>query len=228
VGFQRVCRTATILGTLLLFTVGLWHYGTTRTADAAQGAMAREWAENVYSTSPTVSGVPERPTVPATAPVEQPSPPPGAMAAIARLDVRRPGTGTPLGDPLFVAEGVDQEQIDLGPGHFPDSALPGQAGNFAVAGHRTTHGAPFADLDQLRAGDEILVTDRAGQRYLYRVVEQRIVSPTDTWVAGPDPLGTGRPTLTLTTCHPRYSARQRLVVWAELARAPSPPSGPAE
>jgi sortase A len=60
------------------------------------------------------------------------------------------------------------------------------------------------------------VTDRARRRHVYRVVEQQIVRPNELWVTASDPLGTGRPTLTLTTCHPRFSNRQRLVVFAEL------------
>lgn len=210
---QRACGAAMMLGTLLLTSAGLWHFTTGRVAATAQHAMADEWAEHIASTS-LAPGAP--PPALQVASAGEPVPLPDD-AAVALLDIRRPGFGPLLGGALFVGEGVGKQQLDRGPGHFPGSALPGQAGNFAIAGHRTTHGAPLADLDRLRPGDEIHVTDRAGQRHLYRVLEQRIVNPADTWVVGPDPLGRGRPTLTLTTCHPRYSARQRLVVWAELA-----------
>ncbi len=100
--------------------------------------------------------------------------------------------------------------------HYPQTSLPGGPGNFAVAGHRTTYGAPFFNLDQLVAGDEIRVTDRGGARYTYRVTELRVVPPSESSVLGPDPLGNGRPLLTLTTCHPRFSNAQRLIVFAEL------------
>lgn len=124
-------------------------------------------------------------------------------------------------DPLLVVEGVGVDELKRGPGHYPGTALPGQPGNFAVAGHRTTYAAPFYDLDQLRPGDRIRVTDRGGTRWTYSVVGQRIVAPTDVEVIGPDPLATGRATLTLTTCNPRFSAAQRLIVFAELS-TPTP------
>lgn len=108
-----------------------------------------------------------------------------------------------------------------GPGHYPQTASPGADGNFAVAGHRTTYGAPFFHLDELRDGDEVHVTDTDGSRHVYEVRMQRSVSPGDVLVIGPDPLQTGRATLTLTTCNPRFSNRERLVVHAELVAAPA-------
>lgn len=117
---------------------------------------------------------------------------------------------------LYVVEGVAVPDLKLGPGHYPDSAAPGGDGNFAVAGHRTTYGRPFWALDDLRAGDTIHVVDRAGIEWVYAVREQRIVAPGDVWVVDDDPLGTGEPTITLTTCHPLFSAAQRLIVWGEL------------
>lgn len=122
-------------------------------------------------------------------------------------------------EPLFVVEGVALDDLRRGPGHYPESAAPGQPGNFAVAGHRTTYGQPFYDLDALEPGDEVHVVDREGREYVYDVVEQRVVAPGDVWVVGDDPLGTGRPMLTLTTCHPRFSAAQRLIIFAQLRDA---------
>jgi sortase A len=235
---QRAATAVLALGLVLLACVGLWHAAAGRAAAGAQEAMAAEWAQHAVAAAEPVGVTPAAgaPPAPAAAPGGPRGPgltapdggaatggpsqtgaagQPDANAAVALLEIQRPGVGPLLG-PLFVGEGVGPDQLEDGPGHFPGSALPGRSGNFAVAGHRTTHGGPFGDLDRLRAGDEVHVTDRAGRRHLYRVVEQRIVTPADTWVAGPDPLGHGRPTLTLTTCHPRYSARQRLVVWAEL------------
>jgi LPXTG-site transpeptidase (sortase) family protein len=240
---RRASSVILLLGAVLLASVGLWHAESGRAADAAQEAMAGEWAQHVADRAASEPvAVPPGPAAGAAgdaAPTLERANGPGRAddpalgtaagrvaavgenlgedGAVALLEVRRPGFGPLLGGPLFVSEGVGPGQLARGPGHFPGSALPGQEGNFAVAGHRTTHGGPFGDLDGLRAGDEIHVTDSAGQRFLYLVLERRIVSPADTWVAGPDPLGHGTPTLTLTTCHPRYSARQRLVVWAELA-----------
>lgn len=144
---------------------------------------------------------------------------PDPGGAVAAIEFRRPGSDTPIvhEEPLFVVSGVTLTDLQRGPGHYPGTALPGEEGNFAVAGHRTTYGAPFFNLDQLERDDEILVTDRSGERFVYRVRRQEIVAPGDTWVVGPDPLDRGKPVLTLTTCNPRFSNAQRLIVFAELA-----------
>ncbi len=144
--------------------------------------------------------------------------PPELGAAVAMVEFVRPGSDErPVrDDPLLVISGVSREQLKRGPGHYPNSAEPGADGNFAVAGHRTTYGAPFFDLDELEPDDEVHVTDWSGQRHVYRVLEQRIVTPGDNWVLAPDPLERDAALLTLTTCHPRFSARQRLIVFAEL------------
>ncbi len=138
--------------------------------------------------------------------------------AVAVLEFSRPGSVQPPvhAGPLYVVQGVGLEQLARGPGHYPGTAAPGAPGNFAVAGHRTTYGAPFFNLDDLQPGDRVKVTDRAGDRYVYKVRRQTIVAPTDNWVIGPDPLEGGKPTLTLTTCNPRFSNRERLIVFAEL------------
>lgn len=141
---------------------------------------------------------------------------PGTGLAVLQFD--RPGSAEPVvsAEPLFVVEGVGVDDLKRGPGHYPDSDMPGASGNFAIAGHRSTYGAPFFRLEELVAGDEVWVTDRSGKRFTYRVSEQRIVAPDDRSVLVDDPLGSGRPTLTLTTCHPRFSNAQRLIVLAEL------------
>lgn len=138
--------------------------------------------------------------------------------AVAALEFRRPGQRRAIvhDEPLYVVQGVTLADLQRGPGHYPGTAMPGEEGNFAVAGHRTTYGAPFYHLDQLRRGDEVLVTTRDRTRYRYRVREQRIVAPGDSWVIGPDPLERGEPLLTLTTCNPRFSNAERLIVFAEL------------
>lgn len=139
--------------------------------------------------------------------------------AVAMLEFDRPGSDEPVvhADPLFVVDDVQLSTLQRGPGHYPSSASPGEDGNFAVAGHRTTYGAPFLHLDDLRPGDEVHVTDPEGERHTYEVTEQRVVGPDARWVVGSDPLDLDAPTLTLTTCHPRFSAAKRLVVFAELA-----------
>lgn len=110
-----------------------------------------------------------------------------------------------------VVEGTGPTQLAAGPGHYPGTPLPGQEGNAAIAGHRTTHGRPFYDLDALVSGDPITVTTLQGT-FHYAVVRSEVVPPTDVAVLAPS----SDPELTLTTCTPRYSAAQRLVVVARL------------
>lgn len=154
------------------------------------------------------------------APAEGAEPDGGSLVdeAVARLEFERPGSDeAPVSDePLFVVDGVGYDDLAHGPGHYPDSAAPGDDGNFAVAGHRTTYGAPFHSLDDLQEGDEIRVTDRSGREHVYEFVDQEIVSPDAGWVLGDDPLDGDGSLVTLTTCHPRFSAAQRMVVFGEL------------
>jgi sortase A len=189
-------------------------------ADAAQDALLEEWdltiAEPARGVTVAQAGSAAKETRPA------PPPPPGDGVAV--LQFRRPGSDEPLvyDGPLAIVEGVGFEELKRGPGRYPGTAGPGEAGNFAIAGHRTTYGAPFFHLDRLAAGDVIDVTGRDGQRWQYTVREQRVVAPEATWTIGPDPLGTGTPMLTLTTCYPRFSDEQRLIVFAELTEGPAP------
>lgn len=137
----------------------------------------------------------------------------------------------PLGEPLarleipaigvdaIVVEGVGHDELAKGPGHIPETALPGRAGNSVISGHRTTYGAPFWSLDELEVGDEIRVSTIEGVS-LYRVVLNYVVLPADTSVTAPLKPGE-RPRLRLTTCHPRFSAAKRLVVEAELVTPPT-------
>ena len=118
-----------------------------------------------------------------------------------------------------IVKGVTASDLRLGPGHYPDSALPGEVGNFAVAGHRTTYGAPFSELGALDPGDAIVI-ETADTYFTYRVDESTVVLPTEVDVVLPVPESPGEsPTqalMTLTTCHPRYAATERLVVFSHL------------
>jgi sortase A len=120
-------------------------------------------------------------------------------------------------DNKVVVEGVGRNDLRKGPGHVPSTVLPGQDGTFGVSGHRTTYGAPFYRLNELAKGDTITVVTREAV-YTYTVTRTAIVRPTDTQVLdnvrGTD--GKPKATITLTTCHPRYSARQRLIVFGDL------------
>ncbi len=118
-----------------------------------------------------------------------------------------------------VVEGTDQATLRKGPGHYADTPLPGQRGTVGVAGHRSTYLAPFSSIDRLRRNDEIILAMPYG-RFTYRVEHTRIVAPDDVWVKRRGHYDR----LILSTCHPRYSAAQRIVVFARLARAAGPPA----
>lgn len=128
-----------------------------------------------------------------------------------------------IGLSAYVVEGVGDDDLHSGPGHYPGTPLPGQKGNSAIAGHRTTYGAPFANIDKLEPGDEIRVTTLQGT-FTYAVMPQEdgsghiIVSPNAVEVLN----DAGDNRLTLTACHPRYSAAQRIIVFAELKGEPKP------
>jgi len=144
------------------------------------------------------------------------------MRALATTLDRRTTAGRPLGElriarlhaRYVVVQGTRASSLRRGPGHYAGTALPGQPGTVGIAGHRTTYGAPFRHLDALRRGDAITVTMPYG-RFVYRVEGLRIVRPEDVSSLQ----AVGRQRLTLTACHPLYSAAKRLVVIARLAGA---------
>lgn len=111
-----------------------------------------------------------------------------------------------------VRSGVSLSVIDLGPAHWVGTATPGGAGNVVIAGHRTTHSAPFRDLDRLQPGDLVYLTDPTGFDVMYRVAETFIVEPMDIWITYETP----DPVLTMFACHPVGSDAQRIVVRADL------------
>jgi sortase A len=126
-----------------------------------------------------------------------------------------------IGLNAFVVEGVSDADLRRGPGHYPQTVLPGQNGNSAIAGHRTTYGAPFYSINELKTGDSISLTDTAGRTFVYKVSQSPlVVSPSDVSVLTNTPY----PQLTLTTCNPRFSASSRLVVLARLTGQPPLPA----
>ena len=112
---------------------------------------------------------------------------------------------------MVMYEGIRMTTLDNGPGHWPVSAMPGQAGNVVVGGHRTSKHKVFRNIDDLVAGDEIIYRDEAGE-HVYIVNRVEVVEPTDVWIVNP----TDTPTTTLFACHPPGSTRQRIVVFADL------------
>ena len=129
-----------------------------------------------------------------------------------------------------IVEGIGRDDLRKGPGHYPGTALPGQVGNFVVSGHRTTYGAPFNQLDKLKVGDAIVIETRSNW-YTYRETSHEVVKPTAIGVTYPVPDQPGaKPTkklLTFTTCNPKYSARQRLIVFAQLVETTAKPGVPS-
>jgi sortase A len=133
-----------------------------------------------------------------------------------------PGEGEPIGDiriPVIginqvVVEGTNTPDLRKGPGHYSGTPLPGQAGNASIAGHRTTYGHPFYNLDSVKTGDPIVLTTLQGV-FVYDAFKSFVVSPSDTSVIQP----VAANILTLTTCNPRFSASTRLIVQARLAHS---------
>jgi sortase A len=116
-----------------------------------------------------------------------------------------------LGVDMTMYEGIRMPTLDNGPGHWPGSAMPGEAGNVVVAGHRTTKHKVFRNVDQLEPGDEIVFHDASGT-HTYTVRHTEIVQPDAVWIVNP----TATPTATLFACHPPGSTRERIVVFADL------------
>ena len=134
--------------------------------------------------------------------------------------VRIPRFGADYARPVL--QGTDLDTLIGGVGHYPDTAMPGVVGNFAVAGHRTTYGRPFHNVDRLQKGDFIVVETKASY-VVYAVDRHVIVTPDRVEVIAPVPQRPGvKPTqawMTLTSCHPRYSALERYVVFAKLVKS---------
>jgi sortase A len=144
------------------------------------------------------------------------------LAFLARAAKRKAKKGQPVGrieakriglSKVFV-EGTDTDSLRHGPGHYPANPLPGAPGTVAIAGHRTTYGAPFRKLDKLRKGDKIVVTMHYG-RFTYEVERTQIVPSNAVQVTR----RVSYDRLVLTACHPLYSAAQRIVIFARLVRA---------
>ncbi|MGW5556631.1 class E sortase [Micromonospora sp. NPDC003944] len=203
-------------GLVVMLFAGYEVWGKSAIVDAHQNDLNNELAQAWAPTDdPTV--------VPSAGPSAKPSPPvrgkPLAGLYIPKLDKN-----------WVVVEGVTQDDIRFAPGHYPASALPGQVGNFSVAGHRNR--ATFWRLDELDDGDPIVVESKTDW-YVYRVSQSRIVRPTQVEVVAPVP---GEPNkkatkrmLTLTTCNPKFDNYQRLIIHAELDRTQPKSAGrPAE
>jgi sortase A len=178
----------------------------------------QEQLQKVKDDNPVVT----TPTTPTTKPRKGAKPPRSTTTTInPRLLVAPPEGETEgvikipkIGVDWAFVEGVQLSDLAIGPGHYPGTPLPGQIGNASIAGHRTTHGAPFYRVDELAPGDKITVQTLAGT-YTYRVYKKPFaVKPTAYYVVA----NTKDAQLTLTSCNPRYSAAERIVIKAKLVR----------
>lgn len=198
-----------VFGILVFLFVGYQLWGTGIEAAQSQDRLENQFTENAQTTVPSTDDPSTPPPIPAPVVVNE-----GDAVAILEMPT--------IGITKYVVAGVETADLKKGPGHYPNTPFPGELGNAAIAGHRTTYGEPFRQIDELQPGDPIIVTDLLGRKFVYTVTEQRIVQPEDSWVV--DTVDSTIATLTLTTCHPEFSAKQRLIVSATLDLAQSTPA----
>jgi sortase A len=224
----RVMITA---GVLILLFVVYQLYGTGIREAQAQDRLERRFNSLVADSGDTIG---ESGTSTTTTPVVGPV---GSTTTATLPPVTAPTEALPIaeGDPVgkieiakigltaYLVEGVAVDDLKEGPGHYPETPFPGQKGNAAIAGHRTTYGAPFANVDDLAVGDKIVVTTLQGT-FTYGVTGTEIVTPDHVEVL--NDFGDNR--ITLTACHPKYDLSHRIVVTGKLEGqpAPTPPVSP--
>ncbi len=213
--WARVAGWTRNIGILLLLFCAYQIWGTGFAQARSQARLKRSFSQAVAAPATSAQPAPASTT---PSPSEQLlARPEGAAVALIKaptIDLAQ-----------AVVEGTSASDLRQGPGLYHSSPMPGQSGNVAVAGHRTTYGAPFRRLDDLSVGDPILVTTKTGE-FRYTVSEQpRVVSPDDNQVLADH----GDNRLTLTTCNPLYQASERLIVVARPVEPPptAPQPGPA-
>jgi sortase A len=204
---MTVGRVVLVAGILVLLFIPYLLWGTGLQTARSQSQLRAE-----FSKAQSQDGTRSTPKSVDPAPGSQP-------VAAAAPPLSDPPIGSPVGTitipsidlSMAVVEGTGTAQLQAGPGHYSNTPLPGEDGNAAIAGHRTTYLHPFYNLNELVPGDPITVATLQGI-FLFHVTSSQSVLPSDVSVIS----ATTNPTLTLTTCTPRYSASQRLVVHATL------------
>lgn len=222
----RFPRRAAVLLLVVMVAVGAAGCGrrTTFYDTATPPITATPWTVNTNLAEwpvpePETSTTTVAPVPPAELPAETPSV--GATRAVVKTaapsDIKVTGRIEipKIGLSHTTYEGNTLREINYGPSHWPGSAMPGHPGNAVFAGHRTTYSRPFFDLDLLSPGDQVVLTTAQG-RFVYEVVKSFIVSPSDMWIVHPTP----EAMVTLFACHPKGSAKQRIVVRGRLVSAP--------
>jgi len=219
-------RALITVGLILLLFVAYQLWGTNFAEQRSQNDLRDKFNTKLENVKKDGSGTTT------TSPSDDPTVDADALAQLNQEVVR----GAPIaiikipkiGLDHVVVSGTDRNSLQKGPGHYPNTPLPGQLGNSAIAGHRTTYGSPFARLDELVVGDDIVLETLRGT-FVYKMSEvQRIVAPGEVSVIEPrpnleaDPSGaTPLAEITLTTCHPKFSAAKRLIVRALLVDDPN-------
>lgn len=194
------------LGLSILFFVLYELVGTSAITKARQSDLQADF----QYTLDAIGDLPD----PFTAPLDVPRPkkPRSGVQGIARLRIERIGVN------VIVVEGVTLERLAYGPGHYPTTAdLDAEKGTSAIAGHRTGWSAPFFNLDKLRAGDQVFV-DTPRATYTYRMTTSRVVSPSQSTVLAGNPKSTAAKQLVLTTCTPKFTARDRLIIFLDFVQ----------
>jgi len=222
-------RVLIVVGLLLLGFVAYQLWGTGIEHARAQSDLERKFDEQLATTvaPTTVAPTTVAPTtvaaattlVPATtvpATTTPPAAPPRPAFSdgdpVARLEIPKMSLDE------IVVSGVGTDDLKKGPGHYSQTPLPGEHGNAAIAGHRTTYGAPFFDIDNLKPGDDVIATTYAG-RFVYKVTGTVVVPPSEISVLDDTPDNR----ITLTSCDPKYSATNRIIVTAAYDAADSAP-----
>ena len=203
-----------VIGSVLAVGIGATAFVVTRD-DSADARVAAPPSTTASTTTTTVKR-----TTTTLPPLPQPDPAP--IDAYANVPITQIGTMTipkiNVVTPIF--EGVWLTVVDHGPGHWPNSAMPGRRGNSVFAGHRVTHTHPFMDMDLLVPGDKIIV-DMPYGTFTYTITSLRIVQPEDFGIVTP----TQNATITLFACHPKHSAAQRIVAHGKLTASKLKPGG---
>lgn len=219
-------RLLIVAGVVILGFVAYQLWGTSIEESRQQGDLLSEYATSIGAdpeaeladvAAVPSDGEPADATPAPEGPAPTPSPgEPAGIIEIPKIDLTR-----------MMVEGTSRADLKKGPGHYIGTPFPGQSGNVGIAGHRTTYGAPFNRIDELQPGDEIVLSTSQG-RFTYEVIaapgstNQAWYTVLPSQVEVLEDVGDNR--VTLTACHPKYSAKQRIIVHAVLKAEPVPPS----
>jgi len=221
-------RTLITAGTLILLFVAYQLWGTGLQEAKAQRVLSKDFEAQLASVDQTTTTTTTAP--PTTTSTVAPEPGTTPTIAVTKSaprtqDLPLPAEGDPvakiripsIGVNRTVVEGVSLDQLKRGPGHYPETPLPGQAGNVSIAGHRTTYGQPFHNFDKVKVGDQVIFETLQG-KFVYEITESVIVEPDQVEIL--EDKGDNR--VTLIACHPKYSAAQRLILIGKLVGKPAP------